>query len=470
VHQTTIAVVGSGISGLAAAWLLRDRYRVTLFEGSDRPGGHTNTIDVEVDGLRFPVDTGFLVFNERTYPNLIALFDLVGVPSVTSDMSFSVCVDSPRLEWAGTSVASLFAQKRNLLRPRFWGMLADILRFNREAPAFVEPDPARPMDLGTWLERGRYGRAFRDWYLLPMAAAIWSCPVDSMRAFPVASFIRFFVNHGLLQVTRRPRWMTVTGGGREYVRRLCADLPDVRLSSPVERVRRLAEGVEVTAGGRVERFDQVVLACHSDQALAALADPSPDEAALLGAVRYQPNVAWLHTDASFLPRSKVAWAAWNYAGGGAPDRAGADSPAPVGAAAPGPTDAGGSVSVTYLINRLQPLPTATPVMVTLNPHRPVDPAQVIRRIEYAHPMLDAPALAAQQGLPPIQGVNRTWYCGAWTGYGFHEDGLKSAIAVAEGLGVLAPWAPAVPAGEPALVSASDSAGVPAERPAVATAG
>ncbi len=434
-QQTTIAVVGSGISGLATAWLLRDRYKVTLFESGDRPGGHTNTIDVDVDGQRFPVDTGFLVFNERTYPNLIALFERIGVASVTSDMSFSVSMEAPRLEWAGTSIASLFAQKRNLLRPRFWGMLADIARFNREASSFVDPDPVRPMDLGTYLERGRYGRAFRDWYLLPMAAAIWSCPVESMRAFPVASFIRFFVNHGLLQVTRRPRWMTVTGGGREYVRRLCEDLPDIRLSTPVTRVRRLPDGVEVTGGGLAGRFDQVVFACHSDQALAALADPSGAESELLGAVRYQPNVAWLHTDASFLPRSKVAWAAWNYAGTGAGGPGGA-----AGANGSGEVpDAGASVSVTYLINRLQPLPTATPVMVTLNPHRPVAPAHVIRRIDYAHPMLDAPALAAQQRLPAMQGVNRTWYCGAWTGYGFHEDGLRSALAVAAGLGVQAPW-------------------------------
>jgi len=437
VQQTNIAVVGSGISGLATAWLLREQYRVTVFEGADRPGGHTNTIDVDVEGQRFPVDTGFLVFNERTYPDLIALFDLLGVASTTSDMSFSVCIEQPRIEWAGTSIASLFAQKRNLLRPRFLGMLADIARFNREGPRFVEPDPAHPMDLGTYLQRGRYGSAFRDWYLLPMAAAIWSCPVDAMRAFPVASFIRFFVNHGLLQVTRRPRWMTVTGGGREYVRRLCNDLPDLRLSAPVTDVRRRGDRVELTAAGRVERFDQVVFACHSDQALALLSDPSPEESSLLGAVRYQPNVAWLHTDESFLPRSRVAWAAWNYTGTGAA----AGTAAPVPAPREAPSADTGSVSVTYLINRLQPLPVRTPVLVTLNPHRPVDPARVIRRIEYAHPMLDAPALAAQQRLPAVQGANRTWYCGAWTGYGFHEDGLRSALTVAEGLGVEAPWRP-----------------------------
>jgi predicted NAD/FAD-binding protein len=462
VQQATIAVVGSGISGLATGWLLRDRYRVTVFEAGDRPGGHTNTVDVDVDGRRFPVDTGFLVFNERTYPNLIALFDLLGVASTTSDMSFSVRIEQPRIEWAGTSIASLFAQKRNLLRPRFLRMLADIARFNREAPGFVDPDPAQPMDLGTYLQRGRYGSAFRDWYLLPMAAAIWSCPVDAMRAFPVASFIRFFVNHGLLQVTRRPRWMTVTGGGREYVRRLCEDLADLRLSTPVTAVRRHGDGVEVVTAGQAERFDQVVFACHSDEALALLSDPSHEESALLGAVRYQPNVAWLHTDDSFLPRSRVAWAAWNYAGTGAVAGAAAPVPQPRDTS----SACAGSVSVTYLINRLQPLPTRTPVLVTLNPHRPVDPARVIRRIEYAHPMLDAPALAAQQRLPALQGANRTWYCGAWTGYGFHEDGLKSALAVAEGLGVEVPWRPSRQgAPQQAPASGAPTAAQPAVLPA-----
>jgi len=424
-QQRSIAVVGSGISGLAAAWLLRERYQVTLFEAGASAGGHTNTVDIELDGIRAPVDTGFLVFNERTYPNLIAMFEHLGVASVTSEMSFSVRVDQQGLEWAGTSIASLFAQKRNLVSPRFWRMLADIARFNRSAPTFVEADGAVPVSLGEFLDRGRYSRAFCDWYLLPMAAAIWSCPVDAMRGFPAACFIRFFVNHGLLQVTRRPRWMTVTGGGREYVRRLLADLSDVRLSTPVTGVRRFADGVELSAGGRVERFDQVILATHSDQSLAMLSDATTDECAVLGAVRYQPNEAWLHTDQRFLPVARSAWAAWNYCGPGAP-------------AADGSTGSG-AVSVTYLINRLQPLPMRTPVMVTLNPHRPVTPAQVIRKIDYAHPVFDASALAAQQRLPALQGINRTWYCGAWTGYGFHEDGLKSAVSVAGHLGVQVPW-------------------------------
>ncbi|MBC7781190.1 MAG: FAD-dependent oxidoreductase [Proteobacteria bacterium] len=440
-QQTSIAIVGSGISGLAAAWLLRARYRVTVFEAGAYAGGHTNTVDVELDGVRAPVDTGFLVFNERTYPNLIALFDHLGVASVTSEMSFSVRMEDERLEWAGTSIGALFAQKRNLVNPRFWRMLGDIRRFNRSAPALLERADAAHYSLGEFLAEERYSREFCDWYLLPMAAAIWSCPMHAMREFPAASFVRFFVNHGLLQITRRPRWMTVVGGGREYVRRLLDGLDDVRLASPVTAVRRLPQSVEVVSGGRVEQFDQIILAAHADQSLALLDDADARERALLGAVCYQPNAAWLHTDREFLPVSPRAWAAWNYTGRSASSNAG------TGAAAANEADAtaAGSVSVTYLINKLQPLPMSTPVLVTLNPHRPIASDKVIRQIAYAHPVFDAAALAAQQRLSTIQGVRRTWFCGAWTGYGFHEDGLKSAMAVSESLGVRAPW---VDAGAP----------------------
>jgi predicted NAD/FAD-binding protein len=415
-----IAVVGSGISGLAAAWLLSKRHSVTLIEAADTLGGHTNTVDVTLEGRTFPVDTGFLVFNDRTYHNLCALFDHLGIASVASDMSFSVRVDEDRIEWAGSSLASVFAQKRNLVKPEFWGMLKDILHFNRESTALVEQGVSAPGTLGQFLERGGYGRAFREWYLLPMSAAIWSCPTASMLGYPASTFLRFCYNHGLLQVNGRPKWRSVAGGGREYVRRLAADIDAVRLRTPVLGVRRGADGVQVLTARGADRFDAIVLATHSDQAAAMLEDADADERAVLGAVGYQPNEAWLHTDASLLPRARDAWSAWNYLTG----EARLD---------------GRPVSVSYLINMLQPLPCKAPVIVTLNPAREPRPASVIRRIAYAHPVFDVAAIEAQRRLPAIQGRRNTWFCGAWTGYGFHEDGLKSGLAVANAMGVKAPW-------------------------------
>ncbi|MBI1396567.1 MAG: FAD-dependent oxidoreductase [Betaproteobacteria bacterium] len=419
-RRRRIAVVGAGISGLGAAWLLRGHHRVTLFESAHYAGGHTNTVDVTLEGRTFPVDTGFLVFNARTYPNLCALFENIGVSWVESDMSFSVRVDSENLEWAGSSVGGVFAQRRNLVRPEFWRMLQDILRFNREASGAVERSASGLGTLGEFLDRQRYGRAFRDWYLLPMGAAIWSCPAARMLDYPARPFLQFCHNHGLLQLSGRPRWRTVSGGGRSYVARVISDLDDVRLGSPVRRIRRADGWVEVVTDAGTETFDDVILATHADRSLAMLADPTPDEAAVLGAFRYQPNVAYLHTDRSLLPRAREAWSAWNYlAGAGRSD----DRP----------------VSVSYLINRLQPLPCETAVIVTLNPPREPDPDSCIRRIDYSHPVFDAAAIAAQQRLPGLQGGRRTWFCGAWTGHGFHEDGLRSAVAVANALGVKAPW-------------------------------
>jgi len=414
-HPARIAVVGSGIAGLGSAWLLQQQgHAVTLFEAESRLGGHSHTVDVTLDGVTAPVDTGFLVFNERTYPRLIALFAELGVASTASDMSFSVRVDARRLEWAGTSLGSLFAQPGNALRPGFWRMLADIARFNRDTTAMIAKDAVWSMSLGEYLDHGAYSAAFRDWYLLPMAAAIWSSPRRDLLDFPLPTFVRFCHNHGLLQIADRPQWRTVVGGSRAYVAKIAARLADVRLATPVERVRRTPLGVEVVAAGRAERFDEVVLACHSDQALSLLADPSPQETRLLGQVRYQPNRVVLHTDARLLPRSRRAWAAWNYL---ATDDATGERP----------------VAVSYLINRLQPLPFASPVIVTLNPPFEPDRAQVLQEFEYAHPLLDSHALAAQRGLAPLQGLRRTWYAGAWLGYGFHEDGLASAHAVADGI-------------------------------------
>jgi len=426
-----IAVVGAGISGLASAWLLAREHQVTLFEAGDYLGGHTHTVDVTVEGMTHPVDTGFLVCNHRTYPNLTALFRLLGVETVASDMSFAVSLDDPDLEWAGSSLASLFAQKRNLARPGFWRMLQDILRFNRETAAADLPDTT----VGDYLLANRYSAAFRDWYLLPMAAAIWSCPTQAMLDYPLATFVRFCRNHGLLQVFDRPQWLTVKGGGREYVKRLAAGIPDIRLTSPVQGVVSYGEGVVVDLpDGNFERFDQVVLACHSDQALALLGrDASAEERELLGAIRYQPNRAVLHTDAALLPRDRRVWSAWNYMAGGSDSGPQGQRP----------------VSVSYLINQLQPLPFATPVIVSLNPHREPRPETIIGDYDYAHPLFDVAAIAAQQRLHEIQGRRGLWFCGAWGGYGFHEDGLKSALAVANGLGVRAPWQDAESATEQA---------------------
>ena len=416
-----IAVVGAGISGLATAWLVAQRHHVTLFEAANYIGGHTHTVDVEVDGRRFPVDTGFLVFNHRTYPNLTAMFRTLEVETVASQMSFAVSLADPALEWAGSSLTTLFAQKRNLARPGFWRMLQDTLRFNRTTAGVSQPE----LTLGDYLAQERYSAEFRDWYLLPMAEAIWSCPTEAMLEYPLASFVRFARNHGLLQIFDRPQWHTLKGGGRRYVDRIVAQLADVRLATPVRSVLRDVDGVWLgLPRGECERFDEVVLACHSDQALALLGSAAtPAERRILGAIRYQPNRAVLHTDARLLPRDPRVWSAWNY-------MSGENSAAPH------------SVSVSYLINRLQPLPVSSPVIVSLNPQVEPDPATVIGDYDYDHPLFDQAAIAAQAQLAAIQGVERLWFCGAWGGYGFHEDGLVSALAVAKRLGCRAPWQPA----------------------------
>lgn len=416
-----IAVVGAGISGLASAWLLSQRHAVTLYEAGAYLGGHTNTVDVSLEGVCHPVDTGFLVYNTLTYPHLTALFAHLGVASVETEMSFAVSLEEPGIEWAGSSLATVFGQKRNLLRRDFWRMLADILRFNRESVAWIDQYPDYGGSLREFLAAGRYSRPFAEWYLLPMAAAIWSCPAGQMLDYPLTSFVRFCRNHGLLQVFDRPLWRTVRGGGREYVRKLAAGLADIRIGTPVRSVQRTDDGLQLVTDGAVETYDQVVLACHSDQALAILAAAAtPDERRLLGAIRYEPNRAVLHSDAALLPRNRALWSAWNYLSSVQElDRR--------------------PVSVSYLINRLQPLPFKTPLMVSLNPQRQPKADSVIAEFDYEHPLFDGPAIAAQHALPAISGKRGVWFCGAWNGYGFHEDGLKSALQVANGLGCHAPW-------------------------------
>ena len=419
-----VAVVGSGISGLATAYALAGEAQVTMFEAGDYFGGHTHTVDVTLDGVTHGVDTGFLVFNHRTYPNLVRLLGELEVETAASDMSFSVQVHEAGLEWSGCNLNTVFAQRRNLLRPRFLRMLADILRFNKVATAVAERgaevELAEP--IGDFLGRHDFGETFRSWYLLPMLGCIWSCPTDQMLRFPIATMIRFCHNHGLIQVADRPQWHTVRGGAKHYVARMLRSIPDARLRTPVRSVKRVPPGdgrggVMVATDQGSERYDEVVLACHSDQSLALLADASADEAAVLGAIKYHPNRAVLHTDAGVLPRRRTAWAAWNFA------RA---------------ADAGreqAAVCLHYLINRLQPLPWQQPVLVSLNPDpaRPVDPARLIGEYEYSHPVFDLAAIRAQQRLPELQGRSHLWFCGAWARYGFHEDGLGSALDVVQRL-------------------------------------
>lgn len=417
-----VAVVGSGIAGLSVAHGLAGRAGVTLFESGSHFGGHTNTVDVTLDGLTHGVDTGFLVLNERTYPNLLRLFAQLGVELAPSEMSFSVQVPGFGLEWSGSDLNGVFAQRRNLVRPRFLRMLAEILRFNRVATALARDGSEAALDepIGDFLTRERFGAAFRDWYFLPMIGCIWSCPTDQMLRFPVATMIRFCHNHGLLQVGDRPQWFTVRGGARRYIEKMLRAVPDARLKTPVRSVRRIPPGsaeagVFVATDTGTERFDDVVLACHSDQALALLADPSAAERAVLGAIHTHANRAVLHTDTAMLPQRRRAWAAWNY------ERAADDSREQT------------AVCLHYLINRLQPLPFETPVVVSLNPLEAPRAETVLAAFDYAHPVFDAAAIAAQKRLPALQGKVHTWFCGAWTRYGFHEDGLVSGLAVLDGL-------------------------------------
>jgi predicted NAD/FAD-binding protein len=418
-----VAIVGSGIAGLACAHHLRDHAQVTLFEAGSYFGGHTHTVDVTLAGpdgrpVTHGVDTGFLVFNERTYPRLIQLLAELAVPTAKSDMSFSVQVPgADGLEWSGSTLGTVFAQRRNLLRPRFWRMLRDLMRFNalttRIARQGQEAELRQP--LAEFLQAHRFSAEFRDWYFLPMIGCIWSCPTDQMLQFPVSTMIRFCHNHGLLQVLNRPQWWTVAGGARQYVERIVEGLPDARVSSPVRWVQRDGHGVRVCSDRGWETFDKLVLATHPDQALALLLNASAEERQVLGAIRYQPNRAVLHTDTSVLPRNRAAWAAWNYEGG-----AGGDA-------------AAGRVCLHYLLNRLQPLPWSQPVVVSLNPVREIAASRVIAEMDYAHPVFDLAAIEAQSQVPQLQGGLHTYYCGAWTRYGFHEDGLASGIAAAHAL-------------------------------------
>lgn len=426
-----IAIIGTGISGMSAAWLLSRRHNVTVYEKEPRLGGHSHTVEApsSVDGRPIPVDMGFIVYNEANYPNLTAMFEHLGVVTKASDMSFGVSLDGGRLEYSSNSAASLFAQKRNLVSPRFWSMLSDLVRFYREAPQDCCALDQRLVSLGDYLCEQGYGRAFQDDHLLPQAAAIWSTSARSIRDFPAAAFIRFCQNHGLLNLKSRPAWRTVDGGSRAYVEKLTADYADrVRLGRGVLGVMRDGDGVRVLdAQGAVRRYDHVVIATHADQALALLDDASAPERDLLGAFRYTPNRAVLHTDEALMPRRRNCWSSWNYVG----SRPGADGD---------PEADGGDLCVSYWMNKLQMLPDHTPLFVTLNPGGEPREDKVVHAETYEHPLFDAAAIRAQRQLWSLQGARNTWFCGSYFGSGFHEDGLQAGLACAEALGgVRRPW-------------------------------
>jgi predicted NAD/FAD-binding protein len=401
-----VAIVGTGIAGNVAAYKLHREHEITVYEAAPYVGGHTNTIDVVEDGRTIPVDTGFIVFNDRTYPNFIELLEEVGQESQPSVMSFSVSSSDAGLEYNGSGLNALFAQRRNILRPPFFRMIRDILRFNREALGSLKFED-ETQTVGSYLLRHGYSSEFMNDYLVPMAAAIWSAEPVSIVDMPLEFLVRFFDNHGLLQLKDRPTWRVIKGGSREYVSKLIANHRNrIRLNAPVRSVARYADGVDiVTDAGGTERYDAVFLACHSDQALAMLADPKPVENEVLGAIRFQDNEAVLHTDETVLPKRRRAWAAWNYHIPGDPNR---------------------HVAVTYNMNMLQGLDARQQYCVTLNNDRRIDPAKVLRRIGYQHPVYSTEAVAAQARQAELN-TDRTFYCGAYWRNGFHEDGVVSAL-------------------------------------------
>lgn len=420
-----IAVIGTGIAGMASAWLLSQRYQILLIDKNDYIGGHTNTVSVinEKTGLNTHVDTGFIVYNEPNYPNLVGLFETLGVSTRATDMTFSASILNSGLEYAGNNLDTLFAQRRNLLSPNFLKLVYDILKFNRHAKRLINDDQADPnLTLGEFLSDYRIGKVMQDNYLLPMAAAIWSCSPQQMQSFPAKSFSQFFDNHGLLNVNDRPQWRTVIGGSQRYVDKLLASFSgETIVNNGVSKIERNPDAVTITlADGQQHKVDEVVIATHADEALALLTNATDQEQDLLSSFRYQENDAYLHTDSNLMPKHPKVWSCWNYLA----QNSGEDT---------------SSVSVSYWMNALQGLDPSQDYFVSLNPIQAIDSGKVIKRIQYMHPIFDNNAIVSQKKLHQLQGKNRTWFAGSYFGYGFHEDALSSAVSIAKHFNVPIPW-------------------------------
>ena len=416
-----IAIIGSGISGLASAYFLSDKFQVKLYEKNDYLGGHSNTVDVDYAGKKIAVDTGFIVFNHQTYPNLKAFFELLDVAYEKSQMSFSVKIDKGRIEYAGTNLASVFAQFKNVFNWRFLQMLVDILRFNKEAQNILEKEFDPSYKLENLLDDLRLKDYFRNYYLLPMSGAIWSCPLETMLAYPAQSFVRFFKNHGLLSVADQPQWYTVTGGSREYVKKIAAKIGanSISLNDAVISVEREESRILVQSKKGEETFDHVLFACHGNQVLPILKNPTSQEKEILSNFSYQPNLAVLHCDTSIMPNHKKAWASWVYGKNG--------------------DQKNESIAITYWMNNLQNIDKNYPLFVTLNPNQEIASDKIFAKFNYEHPIFDEAAVSSQNKINEIQGLDRIYFCGAYQKYGFHEDGISSALSALKQLGVVAPW-------------------------------